>query len=648
MLLLVLPACIENGLFGHGGDDPTGHVDPPPVDTGDPAPVEDCNGLDDDGDGEVDEGFPDDDENGRADCLDGECGLVPAPAGACATDDACSVVDPVPDAWSVTTLWVFAAPAEAPDAVSSVAQPLVVRLADDNGDGVVDELDGMDVVTVVYDDAGTGWLVAIDGVTGVEAWAVSPVSAHTQLAAADLDGDGRVELLAYTDDGHLVAFTAEGEATWTSAEATAPAEDGWHVVVADLDADGSPEVIADTLILDGRTGAVLAALPVDTAVHQHRAPFVGDIDQDGEQEILEAGRVFDRTGVERWYSGEGVEDGVWAALIQLDTDDAAEVITLGANLVLSDDDGTTLTRSPTFARNWSSGPCVGDFDGDGGPELAYAAYDGFYVRDPDVRNVWYAPIDVTNHAGQAGCIGYDLDADDALEVLYADEHAFWIFDGRTGAVRFTDEANYESVATYASPAAGDLDGDGDIEVVVVSSDPALGHSVVAYTHAGEGWPATRSTWPVMDYDAWNVGADGSVPAIPAASWLNGTGVRTTPTNARYVDGADLGVVIDAVCTWDCTYGPVQVSAHVTNAGLVDAPAGATLAVYAVDGDVRRLVASTTLAEIPPGAALEGVLFDLAASDVGTNGLVLVIDDGDAIPECDENNNEAADTDGCGG
>lgn len=628
MVVLLLAACIENGLHG--------------------APDEVCDGVDNDGDGAVDDGFPDADANGRVDCLDAVCGLSPSPAGPSDQDATCTIPDPVQDPWAVRALWSFGAPAEDPAAVSSLTQPLIVRPADSNGDGAVDAADVAVVLTVVQDSDGHGWLVAIDGAAGVERWAVPDVSARTQLAAADVTGDGAVEVLAYRDDGRLVAFDADGSPVWTSAEAAPPAEDGWQVLVADVDGDGAAEVIADTMLLDGRTGAVRATFPVDTVTHQHRAPTVGDIDGDGLQEILIAGRVFAAGGQELWYSGEGVEDGVWSALVQLDTDDAAEVITLGANLVLSDDDGTTLTRSPTFARNASGGPCVGDFDGDGQPEFAYGAYDGFYVRDMDVRNVWYTPIDVATYAGQAACAGYDLDADGALEVLYADEHAFRIYDGRTGAVRFEDAAGYESRATWASPAAGDVDGDGDVEVVVVSSDPTLGTAVRVYTHDGEGWPAVTGSWPVMDYDAWNVGVDGSVPTAPAAPWLHGNGVRTAPVNPRSVDGADLAVALDDVCVADCVYGPVEVAARVSNRGWADAPAGAVLALYAVDGRVRRRVAGTRLGAVPAGASLDGVVFRLTPADVGADGFVLVVDDGGAVDECDEANNEAASPDGCPG
>ncbi len=646
-MLLLLTACIENGLFGRKDVEVEVFVDPAPVDdTGDPPPQEECNGVDDDGDGEVDEGFPDDDGNGRPDCLDGVCALEAQPAGRCDQGASCSVIDPIPDAWAVRQLWTFAGPSAAPDAALSVTQPLIVQLQDDNGDGAVDAGDAMDVVTAVYDPDGHGWLLALDGATGAEHWAIPGVRADTQIAAADLDDDGFIEIVAYVEDGHAVAFNAAGVLAWTSSEAAAPAEDGWQVLVADLEGDGSAEVIADTMILNGQTGTLRASLTVDTVTHQHRLPYVGDIDGDGQQEILMAGRVFDADGVEIWYSGEGVEDGVWAALGQLDTDDDAEVITLGANLVLSDSEGTTLIRSPTFARNWSGGPCVGDFDGDGAPEFGYGAYDGLYVRDMDVRNVWYAPIDVANYAGQAACVGYDLDRDGALELLYADEHAFRIYDGRDGTVLFEDNANYQSVALYASPAVGDLDGDGDVEIVVVVSDGTLGHSVIAYTHDGEGWPAVTTTWPVFDFDGWNIAADGSVPEFPAASWLNGNGVRTTPVNPRYTDGADLVVSIDDVCIWDCTYGPVQVSVQVRNQGVVTAPAGTMLDLFAIDGEDRRLVASLSLGEVLAGAVLEGVIFDLAAADVGTDGFAAILDGTGIVAECDETNNEALWEEGC--
>ncbi len=633
-MLLLLAACIDNGLTGPGEDSQPVPVDSGEVDSGEDVPNEVCNGLDDDEDGAIDEDFPDADANGRADCLDGECALASAAEGSCVALPSCPIVSPVADAWAVRELWHFESPASDPDALASTAQPLVVPL----GTG------GASVVVALYDAAGVGWLVAIDGATGQEQWAISPVSPLTQLAAADLDADGSIELLAWLDDGRLRAFDANGAIAWTSEAAAPDAEDGWHVVVADLDGDGTAEVVADTLILNGQSGELRATLAVDTDTHQHRPLTVGDLEGDGQQEVLVAGRVFGSDGVERWYSGEGVEDGVWHALVQLDADDAAEVITLGANLVLSDTDGTTLIRSPTFARNWSGGPCVGDFDGDGQPEFAYGAYDGFYVRDMDVRTVWTSPIDAPS--GQAACVGYDLNADGALEAIYADESAFRIFDGRTGAANYEDAAGYESLATYASPAVADLDGDGDVEIVVVSSDASVGAPVRVYTHDGEGWPAVSSVWPEMDYDVWNIASDGSVPAVPAAPWLNGNGVRTAPVNPRYVEGADLAVVIDETCLWDCTYGPVQLSLHVENRGTVEAPAGLSLGVYTIEGEVRRLLSHATLGAIHAGGALAGLVIDVAPGDLGPAGLVVVLDAEQALLECDEANNEVGVLAGC--
>lgn len=77
---------------------PTGQVvgdDDRDTDTSAEPDREECNGIDDDADGEVDEGYPDDDENGRADCVDLECpALELGEAGA--------VPIGVEDPWDVT------------------------------------------------------------------------------------------------------------------------------------------------------------------------------------------------------------------------------------------------------------------------------------------------------------------------------------------------------------------------------------------------------------------------------------------------------------------------------------------------------------------------------------------------------------------
>ena len=585
----------------------------------------------------------------------GACaGMEAAPAAIVSSDPACIAPDPVDDPWSVEAFWTFAAPVEAPDATYAIGQPAISRLTDDNGDGTLGHGDSVYVVAVLYaagaepEALGPGWLVAIDGATGAEVWAVPDVDPRSGVAIADVDNDGAVEILFWSVDGHLVARDATGTTVWTSSDAAPPAEDGYQMIIADVDEDGIPEVIADVMVLDGVTGALRATLPVDTVTHQHRAPSVGDITGDGAQEIMVAGRVFSADGVQIWYSGEGVEDTVWSTFLQLDTDDAAEVLTLGANLVLSDDDGTTILRSPTFARNWSGGPCIGNFDGDDDTEMAYGAYDGFYVRDMDVRNVSSAIIH--QYDGAAACAGYDLDADGILEVIFADEVATYILDGSTGAERFNVPRS--SRTGFASPAIADLDDDGDVEILVVASDTNARVALTVWTHAGEGWPAVTDAWPTFDYDGHNVAIDGSVPAIPTANWLQESGVRAVPTNRRMRPAADLVVTFTEVCEPACEAEPtpadasgdpsadLSVAVQVANVGAADAPAGSVLSLYAVNDRSRRLIARQTLEAVPAGAALPGVLFEVAAASELQAVVASANSDDGAAPECDATNNTA--------
>ena len=186
------------------------------VDTGsttDPVLPEDCNGVDDDGDGQVDEGFADDNGNGRADCLDVECpplsvgdaGTVGILAECEGTTSSTTTVD---DPWNVQTKWTFSAPSSDRTATNSYAQPVIGNLTDDDGDGDVDEDDSPEVVISVFGT--TAYIVAIDGATGTELWSYPGTLSTAAVLIADIDADGSPDVVGYSSNARPIALEGDG------------------------------------------------------------------------------------------------------------------------------------------------------------------------------------------------------------------------------------------------------------------------------------------------------------------------------------------------------------------------------------------------------------------------------------------------------
>ncbi len=634
LLALLLTACgTENELVGKDKD-------PAVFDTGDsvpintdtdtvpPPPDEDCNGVDDNANGQVDEGYPDDDANGRADCLDVECpALDVRAAGTVEINTECSGTTSgsgavVTDPWNVAVKWTYGA------GQSSWMTPVIGNLDDDNGDGRVDEEDNADVVISLSNNE----IVALDGATGAEKWSFSGGNGYAGTSIADVDADGYPDVISADSRKRVIALEGDGTLKWTSDDLALALN---YVLnnVADLDNDGMPEVLYDEVILNGNDGTEKNRMsPRSSGGQTYRLPGIADVDLDGDQEIALQGALFDSDGAEIWDSGEVGTYGFWPIIIQADADPEAEIGFVGQYWTLYDHDGTEIFQTNYNTTAQPGPPCAGDFDGDGIAEVAWPAYQNFVMYELDGTQVWSVPMDDTS--GLAGCSGYDVDGDGALEILFADQSTFTIFDGATGTERYVD-ATHRSPTIFEYPTVADLDADGHTEILVAHYGSS--NALTVYEHNGDGWPAAGTAWNVHDFAITNVNPDCSVPEDPDPSWLT-YNVYRARVAADDPSTSDLQVQVTDACVADCTYGPVKVAVQVRNEGGADVSAGIELRLYADDSSGRRQVASMTLPEIPAGTMLEGIEFNLTPADVGNIGWYASVDNNDDERECIEDNN----------
>jgi hypothetical protein len=634
--------------------EPDDSASPPDSEAPEP-PAEECNGVDDDGDGATDEGFPDADANGRVDCLDATCpplsvgttGALPIVA-ACAGTPSTRVASP----WSPRTLWTLDGVPDLDDAHSAWSMPAVVQLDDDNVDGTIDGRDRPEVAVVVYDPWTYGFVMVLDGATGAVRWTWGGAGDYAGVIAADVDADGVPEVLTFDVDLRVVALRADGTELWRTASTVSAPDALPAMTAADLEGDGTVEVIADDLLIEGATGAERARLAVPHAVW-YRLATAADTDLDGVQEIHLAGRAFAPDGTLLWDSGETGPYGFWPVIVNADGDPEAEIGWVGDVWTLWDDDGTRLHRvdytyDTGFGRTPAhpGPPCVADFDGDGVSEVAWASQYDLFAFELDGTPMWTAPV--VDATGLAGCSAWDVDADGRMEILYADEQSFTIFDGATGRMRWSTMDHY-SITGFEYPTVADVDGDGDGEILTAGLGGFGRYATLrVYTHDGPGWAPASTHWPIHDYAVTNATENGGVPATPEPWWLTHNVFRARLA----VDDpgtADLLVTFTDVCVADCTYGPVSVALQVGNQGGADVPAGATLALYAQDDASARLLRTVALPAVPEGTLLEGVQLDLAPGDVGTRGFRAVVNDPATrtryVHDCDTSNDVATWSDG---
>lgn len=361
-------------------------------------------------------------------------------------------------------------------------------------------------------------------------------------ALADLDGDGLAEIIVSGREGTF-AFQHDGQLLWSN-----PAVSSYYAgqdlpwggpSVANLDLDPEPEIvissIGDALYVLDHEGNVVFSDPLGSDFPT--VPVLADLTGDGVLDIVVAEtwtlKVIDyfNGGTVAWsrdlpdpivlIGGAGTFGG--PAVVDLDGDGRAEVVINWGHVVEAlEEDGTLLWRYPTNRIDLyrPSPVTAADVTGDGQPNLVTASAINagltvnnhlLMVLDAAGDLVWEQEV-ADNSASASGVAAQDLTGNGAWEILWNGAvDGLLVLNGPDGE-RLYNEPYTGSGTVLDYPTLGDVDGDGQAEVVVAGVN-----GLFVFGHTGR-WVDARPVWNQHTYHINNINGDWSVPFTEENSW----------------------------------------------------------------------------------------------------------------------------------
>ena len=422
---------------------------------------------------------------------------------------------------------------------ASAAQVRGIHVADIDNDG------DLDIVSAFYVDGTIAWYEN-DGNSNPN-YTKNIVSTNApganDIYVADMDGDGDLDIISgNVGDDTISLFKNDGAAdpSWTAANIANTANGTNSIHVGDIDNDGDLDIVAgiygQTYIAwyenDGAANPSWATNNIATSLDNNNDVYLADIDKDGDLDIVSASGSYDTIA---WYENDGAADPSWTAanittsadgaeavyVADIDSDGDLDIVSVESNIdtiAWYENDGNS---NPSFNKQVVSNSAdngksvyVGDLDNDGDLDIVSASLNddtiAWYENDGAGDPSWTkADID-TNADGAFHVHVADTDRDGDLDIISAS-----LFDKNitlhenNGAATWTPaftKANIGSnlINTPVDIHHGDLDNDGDMDIVVVDyvrqrtqlSPASDFYTIHIYENDGAANPSfTKSTIP---------------------------------------------------------------------------------------------------------------------------------------------------------
>lgn len=245
----------------------------------------------------------------------------------------------------------------------------------------------------------------------------------SQPTIADLEGDGKPEILVGANDNKLHVLTSDGKDKWNFATKS------WivgGVSVGDFDGDGKLETVFGSMdykiyCLDAKG---LKKWEFATEEWVETAPVIADVDRDGKLEVLgvsDDGKFYclSNLGTLKWQvelSSEKMPLRTYLAVGDLDHDGTLEtIVPTSSGVAAINAFGDLLWQAPTSPVTGS--PLVIDLNGDGWQEVVFATKDGqLMALNSSAQTRWQVSLGQVVEATPAIC---DADHDGKYEIYVA-------------------------------------------------------------------------------------------------------------------------------------------------------------------------------------------------------------------------------------